>query len=443
MLLCPTILLAHAKLLRSTPAAGASLSAPPTMVHLVFSESPSIALSILKLVSASGDTIVLTGLRAEPDDPNTIIADVPASVGPGRWRIMWRVAASDGHPRLGTIDFSIVAPAAASTVQPEIDSVAAPATALPAMTDDGEQNPMAVGALASIAARWLSFLAIFLVIGVVAFRFGVLGRMGAGPADAFVQIASSNAAALGIWASAAVLLAAALKLARESADMPDVGVGSMLFGSAWGLSVAMQMVVAIVAALAFRAAQSSSEASRANGWRAALAAAALLALTPALGGHASSHKTAFIAVPVDVIHVVAGSAWLGTLAVIVIVGISAAIKTPDSIRPGARVASLVNTFSPMALICGGLMVASGSVASVLRLTHVRDLWTTPYGVALSLKLLFVLLLFGAGAWNWRRMKPRLTGDDAVMPMRSMATFELLLATVVLGITAILVALELP
>ena len=73
----------------------------------------------------------------------------------------------------------------------------------------------------------------------------------------------------------------------------------------------------------------------------------------------------------------------------------------------------------------------------------RALWTTPYGVALSLKLLFVLFLFGAGAWNWRRMKPRLTGDDAVAPLRSTATFELLLATIVLGITAILVALELP
>ena len=303
---------------------------------------------------------------------------------------------------------------------------------------------MAVGgALASIAARWLAFLSIFVLIGVVAFKFGVLDRIGAAPADTFIQIASANAAALGIAASAGLLLGVALRLARESADMPDISLSSILFASTWGLTILVQMVVSAIAALAFRAAQSGSESSRSTGWRAALVAAVILAVTPALSGHAASSELPIVSIIADIIHVAAGSAWLGTLSVIVIVGISAAIKTPDSVRPGSRVASLVNTFSPIALTCGGLMVLTGTIASVFHLEHVRDMWTTPYGVALSLKLLFVVMLFGAGAWNWRRMKPRLTGDDAVVPLRSMATFELVLATIVLGITAILVALELP
>jgi putative copper export protein len=74
---------------------------------------------------------------------------------------------------------------------------------------------------------------------------------------------------------------------------------------------------------------------------------------------------------------------------------------------------------------------------------VSALWTTPYGIALLLKLFFVAMLFAAGAWNWKRMKPRLTGEDAIAPMKSSATFELLLAGAVLGATALLVALELP
>jgi len=414
------------------------------MVHLVFSESPQVALSILKMVSGSGDTITLTGLRAEPDDPNTLVADVPLSIGPGSWRIVWRIAARDGHPRQGTIDFSIAAPAGASAIQPGVDSVAAPSTALPSMSEDEERNTMAIGgALASIASRWLSFLAIFVLIGVVAFKFGVLDRIGAGPADTFVQIASSSAAALGIGASAGLLLGTSLRLARESADMPDIPLTSMLFASTWGLSILAQLVVSVIAALAFRAAQSGSESSRSNGWRAALVAAVVIAATPALSGHAASSELPIVSILADIIHVGAGSAWLGTLSVIVIVGISAAIKTPDSVRPGSRVASLVNAFSPMALTCGGLMVLTGAIASLFHLKHVRDMWTTPYGVALALKLMFVAMLFGAGAWNWRRMKPRLTGDDAVVPLRSMATFELVLATIVLGITAALVALELP
>ena len=104
---------------------------------------------------------------------------------------------------------------------------------------------------------------------------------------------------------------------------------------------------------------------------------------------------------------------------------------------------MINAFSPIALTCGGLIVFTGVIASVYHLKPFNTLWTTPYGAALLFKLFFVALLFAAGAWNWRRMKPRLTGDDAISPMRSSATLELLLAGVVLGITAILVALELP
>ena len=437
----PAALVAHAKLLRSNPAAGASLDAAPAMVHLVFSERPSVALSTIKLVGEKGDTIPLTGLRSEPDDKNTLIADVPPGIGPGKWRIVWRVAASDGHPKVGTIDFSIKA-AVAVPIAVDTSAPLPAASSMPA--DAEEREPMAIsGALGTIGAKWLSFFAIFALIGVVAFKFGVLNRMGAGDSDTFGQIAATNAAALGMAASAIVLLAAALKLARESSTMPDIAVSTMLFGSAWGLAIFLEMIAAVAAAVAFRAAHSASGSSRANGWKVALLAALVLGVTPALSGHASSTKPVFVAVLADVIHILAGSAWLGTLGVIVVVGISAALKTPDATRPGARVASLINTFSPMALICGGLVVSTGLVASVLHLPHVRSLWTTPYGVTLSLKLLFVLLLFGAGAWNWRRMKPRLTGDNAVAPMRSTATFELLLATVVLGITAILVALELP
>jgi hypothetical protein len=41
------------------------------------------------------------------------------------------------------------------------------------------------------------------------------------------------------------------------------------------------------------------------------------------------------------------------------------------------------------------------------------------------------------------MKPRLTGDDAISPMRSSASLELMIAVAVLTVTAMLVALELP
>ena len=299
------------------------------------------------------------------------------------------------------------------------------------------------GAFMSIFARWLSFAATFLIIGIVTFKTLVLKRMSANPQDLFVQIASTNAATLGIVAAVASILASMLKLTRESADMPDASLSSMMFGSFWGFALLLQIVAALIAGAAFIGAHKNDETTKIRAWRIAMLSAVLLAIAPALGGHAFAADLAYIAVPADIVHVGVGSMWLGTLAVIVIVGIPAALKTPDSIRPGERVAGIINTFSPLALTCGGAVVATGLASSLMHLPGLATLWTSFYGIVLLLKLFFVALLFAAGAWNWRRMKPRLTGENAIAPLRSSASLELVLGSVVLVITAILVALELP
>jgi putative copper export protein len=209
------------------------------------------------------------------------------------------------------------------------------------------------------------------------------------------------------------------------------------------MAVFAHLIAGLVAAAAFKAAHSPNDPTRRTAWLAALAAAMVLGVTPSFAGHAIAGDRVYLAVPADIVHVIGGSAWLGTLAVILVVGIPAALKTPDGSRPGARVARLINVFSPLALICGGSVVATGVGSSVIRLPQLDALWTTPYGVILLIKLIFVMFLFAAGAWNWRRLRPRLTGDDAISPLRSSAWLEVLLSGIVLGFTAILVALELP
>ncbi len=428
LLAFPTFLWAHAKLLRSDPAPGAKLGAAPSAISLVFSEKPELSLSTVKLVMPTGDTVALTNLTRDSSDASVLIAEIPGAFESGEYHVLWSAAARDGHVSKGVIQFSVVPPAAPTT-----DTAAFP--------DDHDDATIAIaGAIGAIIARWLSFISIFGVIGVIAFRSLVLRKVTPKGGDLFSQIATTNAAMFGIVAATGALLGAMLKLNRESADMPDVSLSSMMFGSAWGLSVLLQTLGALVAIIAFYYAHKSPNK---NAWFAATLAAIALAVSPSLSSHASTTPQAFISVTADIIHIVAGSVWLGNLALIMTVGISAALKTPDSIRPGARVAGMINAFSPIALTCGALIVFTGVIASVYHLKPISTLWTTPYGAALLFKLFFVLLLFAAGAWNWRRMKPRLTGDDAISPMRSSATLELVLAGCVLGITAILVALELP
>jgi copper transport protein len=430
LLLVPSEARAHAKLLDSDPKADATLSASPAHITLVFSEMPELSLSSIKLIGPAGDTITLSSLRRDADRSNALTADVPPGVIAGRYSILWTAAGKDGHPSHGSLNFSIAVPTSATRDSALVDK---------APPEDFDSGSIAVaGALGSIIARWLSFAACLILIGVMTFRFVVLRQMNPAGNDLFAQIASVNSATFGMAAAAASLLGAMLKLARESSDMPDATLSGMLFGSTWGWSLLLQIIGAVSAGLALYYVHRSN-----RGWTAALAATALLAVSPSIASHAAASSKAYIAVPADIAHVAVGGMWLGTLAVIVIVGISAALKTPDAIRPGARVATMINVFSPVALTCGGAIVLTGVASALIEVPHLESLWTTPYGVILLLKLFFVALLFVAGAWNWRRMKPRLTGDDAISPMRSSASLELMIAVAVLTVTAMLVALELP
>lgn len=435
MLLAPATLEAHAKLVRSNPQNGARLDTGPQQIILQFSEKPEVALSAVRLIGPVGDTILLSSVRSDPANAYALIADVPPALIPGNYRVLWKAAGSDGHPSQGTIRFFVSFPKRdRASVRPE--------PAVPFNDDFGAQTPAVAGALGSIISRWLSFAACFVLIGVMTFRFAVLRRVSSAGNDLFSHIASTNAATLGIVASVAGLFAAMLKLIRESSDMPDASVSAIMLDSIWGWSLLLQIAGVVIAGVALYLVHRPGE-SRNKFWNVALAGAMIAAASPSLSAHAGASKLAWIAIPTDMMHMIVGGMWLGTLSVIVIVGISAAFKTPDAVRPGARVAEMINVFSPLALTCGGAVVLTGIGSSLIEVPTIASLWTTPYGVVLLLKLFFVALLFAAGAWNWQRMKPRLTGDNAIDPLRSSASLELMLAVAVLAVTAILVALELP
>jgi copper transport protein len=326
------------------------------------------------------------------------------------------------------------------------DSVFGPSPAAPAATTSDTAtrvNPadaVAMGPPMTIA-RWLGFLALFSVIGAVAFKFAILERVGHlfEADDPFILIASVGAATYGLFAAIALIIATVIKLYGESLAMRDVPPQAIVFATGWGLAWLAQLLACIVAVVGFAIAHRGAR----SGWLLAGLAAFVLVVTPAATGHAIGSDEALVAVPADIIHVLAGSAWLGTLAVILIVGIGAAGKTPGTVPLGARVATMVRVFSPFALICGGSVVASGVVASLLHLEPFSALWTSQYGQVLMVKLASVALLFAVGAWNWRRVKPSLGGDEGVKALRFSAKIDLSVAAAGLMVTAFLVALPLP
>ena len=399
------------------------------------------------VITPKGDSV-----NASPEldsaNPHVINFDMGGYNQLGRYTVKWSVAARDGHPSSGSFSFTIESPA------PSADS-AAPVATLPASTippavtapqprDSATTSMNGDNSVGMIVVRWLAFLSTFLIVGAVVFRFRLLGDRAFSDSNTFIEVSATNAATLGLFASVGMLLALIVKAAHESAAMPGVSTTTVLFASSWGWCICCAVIASFAAIIAFANVCRNSGAGSLQSWRIAMIASVVLVVTPALTGHAIGNDRAWLTVPNDIIHVAVGSVWLGTLATIVLVGMSGALKSPDAIPARVRIAQLIKIFSPMALTCGALVVATGTVASLIHLPRVNALWTTPYGSALYRKLIFVLLLFAVGAWNWRRTKPRLNADDSgLVSLKRAATIEIVLAAIVLLLTAILVALAIP
>jgi copper transport protein len=436
---------AHPRLVRSTPADSAHLEKSPGEIRLVFSEAPMLPATHIRLISLRGDTIKTDAVRADRANAHIVYVSIPTALPAGSYIARWWTVAGDGHGAKGMISFTVggTEPARTDSVAPNLGASTHDVNKKVARWRSkrmADAVQVALGAPMWLA-RWVAFIALFLLVGAAAFRHLILGRIAAPSADTepFRQIAATGAATAGMFSAVVLVVATVIKLYGETEVMHEVPLRTMLMDTSWGIAWMVQITACIVAVAAFALAHRGSRSA----WGIAALCAVVLSATPALTGHAISSDEAFLAVPVDITHVLAGSAWLGTLAIILLVGIPAAAKTPDSNSVGVKVALLVNAFSPIALVCGAAMVATGVATSLMHLEPLSKLWRSTYGMTLVVKLALVSLLFTLGAWNWRRVKPNLGGDEGVVALRFSAKLELAASVLVLAVTAFLVALPLP
>jgi methionine-rich copper-binding protein CopC len=100
-LLCSMSTLAHTHLVRSTPADGADLTAPPPEAVLVFAEPVTVATA--KIESSDGTKSALT----TPAGANAEIHLKLPMLAAGRYRVSWRAASADGHVMTGQLTFTV------------------------------------------------------------------------------------------------------------------------------------------------------------------------------------------------------------------------------------------------------------------------------------------------------------------------------------------------
>ena len=277
--------------------------------------------------------------------------------------------------------------------------------------------------------EYVGFAAWFAAFGALGFRFAVL-RGGLGDdGDAVSAPAERTAARIGLTGAVLMLLRIFLNAARTAGER-HIGVIEAL--ERGGARTLVPLACAVVLLVAFGMALGRVRA----GWWLALLAGVVLALRNVTTGRWFSL--------INPLHEAAASLWIGTLFVMLAAGIAAVLRQagPAEAR-GAAVAAMVSRFSPLALGAAALLGTTGVITAVRHLKRFSSLWTTPYGYAFDVKLLLVLCVVALGAWNWRRMKPKLGDEAGALAIRRSARTELIVAGLVLLVTGILVSLPAP
>lgn len=285
---------------------------------------------------------------------------------------------------------------------------------------------------------WLLFASIALSAGAVIARAAILPRVRTDQGLSSEWLVG-GAARVGSAAALFLPIALGLFFVRQLLEFRDPyapwseDARLLLTGTAWGRTWLWGMAASFVASLAFLAARSGRQAA----WWVAAPAVLALGAFPAFTGHAAGEEQLrSLALAADTLHVWAASGWIGGLAVVLYLEWS--WRRERSEAGNSLLPKLVPAFSPVAMACVGTLVLTGSYAAWMHLDSFGALVSTVYGRTLALKLLLVAAVLGLGALNFRVLTPKLgeqSGNDA---LRKAASVELLLAQVVLFVTAILV-----
>lgn len=122
----------------------------------------------------------------------------------------------------------------------------------------------------------------------------------------------------------------------------------------------------------------------------------------------------------DALHVLSAAMWAGGVLAL------ASLRPPGG-WSGAEAHVLLERFGRIAFIAFGVTALTGVLRATEQLAQPSDLWTTPYGVVLTLKSLGVLVMVVLSAVGWRRGFP-------------VARMEAAAAVVVVGLTALLASI---
>jgi copper transport protein len=399
---------AHAALTASDPRNGAVVATAPEEVTLTFSE---------RIVMGDGSIRVLDpgGKRADEGAPRDLTSagvvrygvQLHSGLPDGTYTVAWQAVSADSHPVSGAFTFSVGAPSATTVTLPS-----------------AEAGGGLVGALYGIA-RYAAYAGFILLAGGSAFVLACW-RRGAG-ARPLQRLVVRGWITLTAATLAMLLLRNPYTGSGRLSDAFDLDGLQTVLDTKPGAALVSRLLLlgasALFVAVLFGAyAKREDEQEKQDlTFGLALGGAVIatgIAGTWALAEHASTGIRPDIAMPVDVLHLLAVAGWLGGLAALLV----ALYRTPDITGEAVRRFSRLAFGSVLVLAATGLYQSWRQVGSWTALTGTR------YGQLLLLKVTLVAVLVEV-AWMSRRWTGRLTeradagGPAAPVPPASPAAPE--------------------
>ncbi|MFE5897651.1 copper resistance CopC/CopD family protein [Streptomyces sp. NPDC056488] len=401
---------AHAALTGSDPQDGAVVATAPKEVNLTFSEQVAMSADSIRVLDPAGrraDTGEIRDLCS-----GSIVrygVELRAGLPDGTYTVAWQTVSADSHPIAGAFTFSIGAPSATSVALP-----------------DREPGGGLVGALYGIA-RYLSYAGFAVLVGGGAFVL-VCWPRGAG-----VRPVQRTVVRAWLTLTGATLVMLLLRNpytgSGELADAFDLAGLKSVLETKTGAALTSRLLLLGAAAL-FVAVLFGSYTRRTDPKEkkdlvfglgiGGTVVAAGIAGTWALAEHASTGVQPGIAMPVDILHLLAVATWLGGLTVLLV----ALYRTPSVER------AAVERFSKVAFASVAVLVATGIYQSWRQVGSWSALTGTRYGQLLLVKIGLMGVLVGI-AWISRRWTQRLadlpsaekTDEEAVEGIKNDETSE--------------------
>ncbi len=373
---------AHARLVRSQPAANSTLNAAPQRVELWFTEELEPNFSKINVTDKDGKQ-VSRGDATVAEGGKKLQVDL-ADLSSGTYTVDWNVLSTDQHMMKGKYTFTVALPqnspatvqeagsnqaASTSVPQPKPGTAAASPEQMPKV-DMGTQQEGGGMWLHSVV-RWVQYLAMMTLFGGFAFRLFVLvpalREVTTGGAGWTEAVAASERRALALsWAAVILLVLTTLAaLVLQASAVFDKAIADALsstllwriiketgYGASWllqGLAVA-----AIVVILSLLTRRRSAQDEHSGLWWAGLVANAVLLVAPSWTGHA----------------VAAGKQF--------------------------RLA-VIRLFTRIAMPSVVLLLVAGLYNTWAHVPRLEAFWVTPYGKVLVVKLVIVVIMLLLGA----------------------------------------------